>query len=1055
MSWALDPERLPSPVLQVRLDGVVEHANAAAQKLLGRSQAEIREGGIERLLTGAGRMLYHTQLIPSVRQSGQAVGVTLMMVDAAGSEVRVLAQASLVADDGDDVMTLVLAPARAGVASEEQLLRMGRAADASPGMLFEYLIDSHGRGRFGYASAAIVDLFGLVPEQVRLDDTPLRLRVHPQDLPLLIEARDRSALARVLWSMRFRAHAAEDRPWAWLALRAAPRSLADGGTAWHGFVEDVTRQRDMEFAERERTAEQRAESVRREADQIIRLVTESIPGRVAYFDVACVCRFANDRFRKWVSLPDWQSIGATISEVFGQARTETLRRPIEQALAGSAQQCELHEHAPGGAASWSLVHLFPDLRGGQVFGVVMLGTDVTTIKRSEQQLRELNDQLASALEQAEAATRSKSAFLANMSHEIRTPMNAIIGLTHLLARDSLDTVQRERLGKVGDASQHLLKIINDVLDLSKIEAGKMDLEDIEFNVDALLTGAFDLVRERAREKGLELVLDSHSLPGHLRGDPTRLSQALLNLLSNAVKFTGHGWIRVRAVVMQQERTRTLVRFEVTDTGEGIAAEHQAKIFSNFEQADTSTTRRHGGTGLGLAITRHLASLMGGDVGLLSVKGDGSTFWFSAWLGRAAEAANLAVPLDMRGLRAMVVDDLAEASAVVENRLVAFGFEVHSFNSGETALAHVHDELRSGRSYDVVLVDRQMAPMDGLGTIAALRLLLGDGMPPCVLVTAFDDPDVRRPPISSNFDAVLVKPVTASSLNDALTRLLRPRGTSLLAIAESTQSNELALRRQHAGKRVLLAEDNPINQVVACVLMRLAGLVVETAEDGLRAVEMASTRDFDLILMDMQMPRLDGIDATRLIRKKLGLAKPVIAMTANAFAEERTACLQAGMNDHISKPVDPEKLYATLLRWLPHASASVLSSPVADGDQSSLIARLGKVEGLDVGVGLRNVGGSASLFERTLRQFAATYAQGAPELGGRATPHEREQASRAGHSLRGSSATIGASSLSSSLVELEAALRGSGGEASIAALSAQAQDQLRALIQSLDAVLGSM
>ena len=684
----------------------------------------------------------------------------------------------------------------------------------------------------------------------------------------------------------------------------------------------------------------------------------------------------------------------------------------------------------------------------------MLGTDVTTLKRSEQQLRDLNDHLALALAQAEAATRSKSSFLANMSHEIRTPMNAIIGLTHLLARDSRDAIQRERLGKVGDASQHLLKILNDVLDLSKIEAGKLELEDTEFDLDSLLTGAVDLVRERAREKGLELVLDSQTLPRHLRGDPTRLSQALVNLLSNAVKFTARGWIRVRATMMQQKEARALVRFEVTDTGEGIAPEHQAKMFSNFEQADTSTTRRHGGTGLGLAITRHLAGLMGGEVGLRSEKGEGSTFWFSAWLSRVVEPAEPVAPVDMRGLRAMVVDDLPEASAVVEDRLVAFGFEVHAFDSGEAALAHLRGELRSGRSYDIVLVDWQMAPMDGLETVAALRDLLGDGMPPCVLVTAFDDARLRLPPASSGIDAVVVKPLTGSSLLDTLTRLLRPREAVLVPIAESTHSNEAALRRHHAGKRILLAEDNPINQVVACELLRLAGLVVETAQDGLRAVEMASKRAYDLILMDMQMPELDGLDATRLIRREAGFCNPIIAMTANAFGEEKAACLQAGMNDHISKPVDPETLYATLLRWLANSSTHALSSTDGGRDSSSLIARLRSIEGLDVDVGLRNVGGSATLFERMLRQFAATYASGVPELDALATPHEREQASRASHSLRGSGATLGASSLADVLAEFEAALVSSSNPQSIDALSAQAMHRLRALVRDIDAAFAT-
>ncbi|HEX4510611.1 MAG TPA: response regulator, partial [Burkholderiaceae bacterium] len=670
--------------------------------------------------------------------------------------------------------------------------------------------------------------------------------------------------------------------------------------------------------------------------------------------------------------------------------------------------------------------------------------------RADAVLQEANEQLAQALETAEAATRSKSEFLANMSHEIRTPMNAIIGLTHLLARDTRDTLQRDRLDKIGRAAQHLLQIINDVLDLSKIEAGKMVLEDVEFAVDALLAGAFDLVSDRARDKKLELVLDMDGLPTRLRGDPTRLSQALVNLLANAVKFTPRGWVRLHASLVRADQDRWLVRFDITDTGEGLSPEQQARLFRTFEQANVSTSRRHGGTGLGLAITRHLAGLMGGEVGLSSVPGEGSTFWFTAWLGRAADAADFAEPLDMQGMRALIVDDLPEAIAAISDRLQLYGLAVDTCESGPQAIERLRSELRSGRSYDVFVVDWRMEPLDGIATLAALRQQLGAGAPPCILMTAFDDPEMRSQ-AAAVCDAVVVKPVTPSALHDVLVRVLRPHATAPVARAPSDGTYEATLRKHHANQHVLLAEDNVINQEVASALLRSAGLRVDTASDGARAIELATTRAYDLLLMDVQMPDIDGLEATREIRRRMGGRTPIIAMTANAFNEDRATCLQAGMNDHVSKPVDPERLYATLLRWLPRRDA--LAAHPDEALERPLGDRLEGIEGLDVAAGLRNVGGNAGLLERMLRRFASTYVSGVPALDGGSTAGERKAAARASHSLRGSSATVGATVLVTTLHALETALATQQDDVTIATLGRKARQELALLVRAIQACCG--
>ena len=707
---------------------------------------------------------------------------------------------------------------------------------------------------------------------------------------------------------------------------------------------------------------------------------------------------------------------------------------------------------------------------GEIIGLRGTLQDITERKRSEQELDRYRLHLEELVESrthdllaakvaAEAATQAKSAFLANMSHEIRTPMNAIIGLTFLMTRASLDTLQSERLRKISDAAHHLLRVLNDILDLSKIDAGKMVLEDAEFSLDVMLSRAFEMVSASAHEKGLELILETDHLPKRLRGDVTRLLQALINLLGNAVKFTDHGWVRLSGELLRDDGARLQVRFEVQDTGPGIASEHQHRLFSPFEQADNSIARSHGGTGLGLALTRHLAGLMNGEVGLTSTPGEGSTFWFTAWLQRARDDGETASPMLMHGLRALLVDDLPEALAALGERLQTLGIQVDPVSSGVGAVTRAEQEFAAGRPYDIILIDWKMEPVDGIETLRRLRQSLGDRMPPSILVTAFDATVVRPMARVAKFDAVLVKPVTVSALQDCLVSVLdKPEPTAWLTTLAPGDS-ETQLRERYAGHRVLLVEDNLINQELAKALLNAVGLVVETAEDGVQAVELALSRPYDLILMDMQMPRMDGLAATRAIRESAATSVPIIAMTANAFNEERSACLKAGMNAHLAKPVDPELLYATLLQWLAQRvdptpdDRDVRRLPPGDAPASrSLQDRLAAIQDYDVVSGLGHVGGEMTVLERVLRQFVQSYAGGEPTLLVCGAPDTVTRWRRVCHSLRSASAAVGATRLAAKLQAFEDDLDGSLEMSTLALRAVRLHDDLVILVARLKAEL---
>jgi two-component system sensor histidine kinase/response regulator len=695
------------------------------------------------------------------------------------------------------------------------------------------------------------------------------------------------------------------------------------------------------------------------------------------------------------------------------------------------------------------------------------------VEKSREELfrdvQEMNEELREATAEAVSAAQMKADFLANMSHEIRTPMNAVVGMTHLALSTDLSPKQRGYLERIQQSSRHLMTLIEDILDFSKIESGKMTIEDVEFQIENIINNLITINAENLERKNIEFTFKIDPLvPRNLRGDPFRLGQILINFVSNAIKFSDEGEVGVHVELVEETADHLHLKFTVRDTGIGISPEQQKKLFQSFQQADTSTTRKYGGTGLGLAISKSLAELMGGTVGLSSVVGKGSKFWFTAKLKHSRELDHRPLQIDLSEVKAFVIDDHDRARLIMTEILTAMGVSCTPLNSGFAGLSELQAAINAHSEPDVVFIDWKMPGLDGMETAKAIRLMPFAKQPKLILVTALGREDILSDEGFRLFDESIVKPVHGSNLLDALVNTLfkDSRGKSDKQTRQKKeQSSKLSataiqnFTKQYGRARILLVEDNEINRDVAVGLFQERNIHIALAENGLEALFRVKSEPWDLVFMDMHMPIMDGLEATREIRRLPDMADlPIVALTANAMAKDRERCAEAGMNDYVTKPINPAELWRVIEQWVtPRGNSDPLGEITPDSMDETpppSTALLPTVEGIDRVKALQNTNGNETLALSILTKFSDRSARFDSEFQSAKAGGNAKDMERVAHSLKGAAGSVGANDISVLAEQLEQAIEQGDAPETIDNQYEHLVDALKTLVQRLKSALGT-
>ncbi|OIQ51393.1 Signal transduction histidine-protein kinase BarA [Pseudodesulfovibrio hydrargyri] len=813
-------------------------------------------------------------------------------------------------------------------------------------------------------------------------------------------------------------------------------AVVNGNPIFVAVLSDITERKAME------------DEIRKSRERYQRLV-EDLAGRFAIFShkpdgeilfigesVLSVFGLPREKVmgRRWQDVVDWEPGAAERAEAAFREAMERGQTALEIEMAYIHLDGTRHE---------LLNSMHPVFnKDGELETIEGIIEDITSRKA-------VAKALAEAKEEAEQATRAKSDFLANMSHEIRTPMNAIMGLSHLALQSGLNEKQRSYIEKVHVSAENLLGILNDILDFSKIEAGRMDMEHVDFFLGEVFEHLAGVLGLRAQESGLQLMFDlPGDLPTALVGDPLRLGQVLLNLGNNAIKFTPRGEVVISVRLMEEVGEDVVLHFAVRDTGIGMTEEQRGRLFQQFSQADTSTTRKYGGTGLGLAISKKLTELMGGSIWVESESGIGSTFHFTTRLKKQSRPPKWDEYLDIRPLHVLVVDDNATARTIFAEMLAGFGFTFDLADSSEAGLALL--EGRDGdRPYDFAILDWDLHGLAGNGMIRAMEESPAVAqVPKVIFVSAYGTFNIENETKDEPaVVGVLSKPILPSTLLDTI--MVAEQGMAQRASRTGFRQSELGqVTAKLSQAKVLLVEDNEINQDVAVDLLTSNGIACKVAKNGVEALEMLEREPFDCVLMDCQMPVMDGYTATREIRKIDRFKKlPIIAMTANVMAGDREKSIEAGMNDHIGKPIRVQELFVTMGKWVkPSIKRTASALPEMNMDLSGL-------DGIDVAAGLRYVQGKESLYRSLLGKFLRNYEKFGEMFEAARREDDDMAAERCAHTLKGVAATIGAARVSERALDLESACARREPDAEIDRLLRAVEEELAPVIAALQRLGG--